>query len=1200
MNIRQVLLLRSKKASCSALVAIGFLVSSATFILPTPARAQSVNAAVHGAVTDSTGAVVPGATVTILNTRTGVSTTTKTDGSGYYIFPSLLIGGPYTVTVTKTGFEDFQSTGLMLNVNSNREVDAKLQVGASSQTVQVKAATVQVETSDTQLKTVVGAQEIEDLPLLARDPVELQKTAPGVVESSDRFGTFSTNGSQTSENNYLLDGVDINDTPLENQGVTPNPDALAEFNVVTSTLNPEFSRNSGAIINEIIKSGTNQIHGDGFEFYRDTFLNNGNYFSRIRPQYHQNLYGGTLGGPIYKNHTFFFLAYQGLRNRTGVTQLTPVPAAGQLTSGNFSADTNQSTSATNGANGLSSNPIPFNLQGPNGPCIANPTAPNPETWADCFPDVNGQIIVPTSNYNSISSKLANAYVPAPNQVRGGTSYYNFNAGNTSASDQGIIRIDEELTKNDAIWASTVFQSNPSTETLPFTGATLPGFAEIDASHIKIFNASYTHTFNPSTLNELRLGYYRFNFAAVNPVQVLPPSSLGFGINPQDAAAASAPYMGLTGFFALGFSTNGPQPRKDSNYDLADNFSKIVGNHNLKFGVHIEKFFVNNPFFYLNNGAFTFAGTGGFSSGDPLIDFMTGIPDSYAQNSGGYIDALAWEDYFYAQDNWKVSDTLTLNYGLGYDVETPFANYQFGGEGIFCWSPTGQSKVFPTAPPGLLYPGDPGCNKNGGDTTKFKNFGPRIGFDWSPDSGLGRLTGAPGQHLFALRGGFGIYYNRDQEEGSLQNLSDAPFGLGSQGAADVGGSPSFANPFQDVANRPGLSEANKFPFVAPTAGATVNFNNYEPLDINSVSPTYAVPYTANFNLNIQRSLPSNMVMMLGYVGSLGMKLVRAYEADQITPAGHAACLANPNCAQNPFVGPFESLIAPQYFTQPGVNSNGTPYYASVGRQHTDGHSNYNSFQAQLTKETSHGLYFTLAYTYSHALDNASGYESSYGGGGPGGAGTNWVPGFQYLSYGDSDYDARHRFVALYNYEIPILHNMNDNAIFREALGGWHVTGTTTMQTGFPVGVFQGGNNRSLWCNGTALAYYGCNDVPETSTFHIPSLNPRKAGNYWFSSAPFSTEPFGTFGNVKRNFFHGPGFNYSNIELYKNFPLGPEGTPRYIEVRLESYNTFNHANFANPDGNFSNGPQFGQITNVIQPGQGDPQPGRAVQLGGKIYF
>jgi hypothetical protein len=1177
----------------SLLIVVGFL------LLPKTGRAQSVNAAVHGSVKDAAGAVVPGATVTALNTSTGISTVTKTDGSGYYIFPALVIGGPYTITVTQSGFQDFQSTGLMLNVNANREVDAKLTVGSAAQTVTVKSATVQVQTSDTQLKTIIGGKEIVDLPLLNRNAVELEKTAPGVMESSDRFGTFSANGSQTSETSFLLDGTDVNDAPLQSAGVTPNPDALAEFNVITSTLNPEFSRNSGAIINEIIKSGTNQIHGDAFEFYRDTFLNNGNYFSVIRPQYHQNLYGGTLGGPIFKNKAFFFLAYQGLRNRTGVTQLTPVPAAGQVSTGNFTADQNQLTSGINGGTGgtgLSTNGIPFAMTGTTGPCAAG------TPWNVCFaPNAAGQIIVPVSNYNPIASKLTSTYVPAPNQVRGGKSYYNFNAGNTQAQDQGIIRLDYELTRNDALWASTIFQSSPSTETLSFLGATLPGFEEVDARHIKIFNASYTHTFNASTLNELRVGYYRFNYAAVEPAKVIQPSSAGFAITPQ-SPSASLPYIGVTGFFDLGFSQDGPQPRIDTNTDFTDNFSKIAGNHSLKFGAHVEKFLVNNPFYFDNNGAYTFSGTGTFSSGDPLIDYLTGIPDSYAQNSGGIIDAVAWEDYFYGQDNWKVTDALTLNYGMGYDLELPFANYQYGGLGVYCWQANNaHSRIFPTAPPGLLYPGDPGCNKYGGNSIKYKNFGPRVGFAWSPDSGPEDLIGTQGAHLFSLRGGFGIYYNRDQEEGTLQNLADAPFGLATSGATDVGGNPSFANPFQDVANRPGLSEPNKFPFVPPTPSqyAGLNFNVFEPLFANSISPGYAVPYTANYNLNIQRALPSNMILQIGYVGSLGRKLIRAYEADQITPAGHAACLANPACIQNRSI---TSALFPQYFTQPGVNSAGNPYYYTVGRQHTDGSSNYNSLQVQLTKQTSHGLYFTLAYTYSHALDNSSGYESSSGGGGPNdaSASVNWVPGFQYLSYGDSDYDARHRFVALYNYEVPLLRGMNDKFLVREILGGWHVTGTTTLQTGFPVGIFQGGNNRSLWCNGSSTSYYGCSDVPETSTFHIPTLNPRATGNRWFSAAPFSTEPLGTFGNVKRNFLHGPGYNYTNLELYKNFPIGGPGTPRNIELRLESYNTFNHANFANPDGNFSDGLQFGQVTNVIQPGTGDPQPGRSVQLGAKFYF
>jgi hypothetical protein len=286
--------------------------------------AQETTASIHGTVTDPTGAVLQNATVTVVNTSTGISITQRSDSKGYFIFPDLHIGGPYTLTVDETRFLRFVSTGIMLDLSSAREINAKLQVGASSQSVRVDSAAVQVETADVQLKNLIGAAEIVDLPTLGRDAVQLQKTAPGVVESSDRMGTFSTNGSQTQENSYLLDGADINDILLNQPGVTPNPDALAEVNIISSTINPEFSRNSGAIVDEALKSGTNQFHGDGFEFYRDTFLNNGNYFSATRPVFHQNVFGGTLGGPIYKNRAFFFVAYQGLRNSTAQTQLTRV------------------------------------------------------------------------------------------------------------------------------------------------------------------------------------------------------------------------------------------------------------------------------------------------------------------------------------------------------------------------------------------------------------------------------------------------------------------------------------------------------------------------------------------------------------------------------------------------------------------------------------------------------------------------------------------------------------------------------------------------------------------------------------------------------------------------------------------------------------------------------------------------------------
>jgi hypothetical protein len=1176
-------------------------------ILPTAhIHAQATTASIHGTVTDPSGAVLAKATVTALNTSTGISNTQMTDSKGYFLFPDLHIGGPYSVTVEVQGFQRFTATGIILNLSSARQVDAKLQVGASSQSVQVNSDVLQVETADVQLKSVIGSSRIEDLPTLGRDAVQLQKTAPGVVEASDREATFSTNGSQTQENSYLLDGTDINDILLNQPGIVVNPDALAEVNIISSTIDPQFSRNSGAIVDEALKSGTNQFHGSAFEFYRDTFLNNGNYLSTTRPPFHQNIYGGTLGGPIKTNRAFFFVAYQGLQNNTAQTTLTPVFSNDQR-NGNFSADESQ----------LSNKPIPFpaGLEGPSGFCPAG------TPWNVCFPGSQ----IPSSAFNSIAINLLSKYVPAANYTSAGINYYNFNAPNTDSDNQGIARIDYQLSSKDALWGSAIFDSNSATNTLPLpsttatgTGATLPGFAANNSSNIMIFNASWTHIFSSTMLNELRAGYFRFNYAELEPAAstIAQPSSFGFNIIPQDPSVGALPLMNVNGYFALGFSDNGPQPRIDQNYNYFDNFSKVAGNHDLKFGASVERIVMRSPFFTNNSGNFFFNPSATYSTGDPAADFLLGIPATYGQGSGFYVDVRAWRFYGYAQDHWKATNTLTLAYGTGYDVETPYANLQYSGVGVTCWYPGNQqSTVFTGAPPGTLYPGDPGCNKYGSPTTHWDHMSPRIGFAWSPNGGLGALSGQDG-HAFAVRGGFGVYWNRLQFEGAQINSNDPPFSLNSVGAAALGGSPSFANPFQDVAGTPGASyPANPFPYSVPKPGQDVNFQSLYPLEMDNLTSDFDVPYTYNFNLNVQRSLPSNMVLTVGYVGSVGRRLARAQEGDPITQQGHNDCLSGTgtgapitlggqtlSCLQ--LIGS-QSLFFPGQKLQPGVVPgsqipgvfpNGVPYYLSIGGMHTSGASNYNSLQVSLTKNPTHGLYFSLAYTYSHALDNASSLEDSVANG----WGINYVPGYTQLSYGDSTYDARNRFVALYNYEIPLPRMWLDEPIVQYTLGGWHFAGVTALQNGFPVTVYAGGVYNSLYCD--QFSFVNCPDVPDTSTFNIKTLNPRKSGHYWFDTSTFSPEPIGTFGNVKRNFFHGPGFNYSNFEIYKNVPVGSESS-RYLQLRLEAYNAFNHANFANPNGNYGAGPTvFGVITSVDQPinAGGDPQPARAIQLGAKFYF
>lgn len=1163
-------------------------------LLPTPkAYAQASSSNVYGTVTDSTGAVVAGAKVTLTNTGTNISQSTTTNSKGLYIFPQITTGN-YSITITKRGFQSFKTSGLYLEVNASREIDAVLKVGSSATTVRVQASQVAVETSDTQLKTEISSHTIESMPLIGRNVVMLQKMAPGVVESSDRFGTYSSDGNQTPQNSYIYDGVDINDGPLQQAGFTPDPDSLSQFQVVLSTLNPEYARNSGAIDIEVSKSGTNQFHGEGFEQYRNSFLNSVPFTlapnQHFAPPYHRNIYGGNLGGPILKNKAFFFVSYQGIRQSTSANNSSFTFSPEEL-AGNFSSS-NPLEGGTTGTTAFSSNPIPFNI----GSCIADPASKTPETWADCFP--NGTASIPVADLNSIALKLAKQFGPAPNGTVGGYPAYFFTAGNTAASDQGIIHIDYHPTSSDTFWSSVSFQSEPTTSGLPFGGASVPGFTERDTFHVKVFSGSWTHIFSPTLVNQLRGGYYRDNQNSVNPQTPVLPSSYGFNISPQDTAGAGLPVISILNGPTLGFTIQGPQPRIDSNMEFYDDVSKVIGNHNLKFGARYEQFRVFNPFNYINDGYYTYDGTGSYSSGNSLLDYMMGVPDQYLQSSGAVINVRSAEYYAYAQDNWKVSNTLTLNYGLIWDVETPWLNLQYGGIGATCWSLSSQvSTVYPDSAPGLLYPGDKGCNQAAGVPTHWDHIGPRVGFAYSPVTGPKFLVGSSDTHAFSVRGGFGVYYNRDQEEGSLQNLSSPPFFIESQGALDFGGSPGFANPFADVTGNG--SEPSPFPYTRPPVGTP---DNVPFLDINAFSHNYTQPTVYNFNLNIQRELPSQMVLTVGYVGELGRHLIDVVDGDPITPAGHAACVAEGAAcigsaavrSQQHYYYPGHTALA--NITDPIDQAYGLPWYLGVGVQSSEGVSSYNALQVQLQKAPTHGLSLNLSYTYSHSLDNGSGLESS----GFNGRGYNSYPGFSYLSYGNSDFDVRQRLSYMMVYQVPILGFMRHNLAAREALGGWTISGYGAVETGFPITLYQSAGSNSGWCD-SAFNYYSCPDSPNTSTFNEQTYsNPRAHGMLAFNTSVFSPEPIGTFGNTKRNYFAGPGENYTDAKLSKNFYIGSSQT-RYVQIGMEAQNVFNHTNFSAPSGNFSSG-AFGQVTNVLTPvnADGDPTPARVVALAGKIVF
>lgn len=1141
------------------------------FLLCLQLWSADVTARIRGTVTDPSGAVLANARVVATNVQTGQAYNAQSQSNGSYELLNLPIG-TYNLSATAPGFEAFAVTGIKLNIDQIYVQDAKLSLGGTTEKVEVQANAVQVDTTNMQLSNVVESKQIVDLPLIGRNWTQLEQLQPGVQASSDRFGTFSANGSQTQQSSFLINGTDTNDLPLNTPMYVPSPDALSQFNLITSSLNPEYDRNSGAIVSASVKTGTNAYHGDVFEFYRDTFLNNHNFFQLTAPVFHQHIFGGTLGGPVLKDNAFFFLSYQGLRGVqpqtvAANTVYTPAELTGNWSTTPTGTATNFWTKPVNGKS--TTNAIPGTL-------LAGTGCPAGSTWGSCFqPGGFGTPVlpIPTKAFNPVAQALIQKFVPAPN---GPNNEFLFNPSTVSVQDQGIARLDGNVTAKDQLWGVLVFQHAPSSETLPFTGGTLPGFGDQSSRETHQFTASWTHILSSASLNEFRLGYSRFNFDAVEPINPVLPSSAGFQISPQNTASAGLPLMSITGMFSLGFSSNGPQPRKDQTYQLTDNYSKIVGNHSLKFGYEGRRFNVDNPFFGRNNGSFAFGGAGTFSTMNPGLDFLLGNPDSFGQGAGGFIRAVAYESYIYGQDQFKLRDNLTITYGAGWQIDTPLHNRQFGGEAIACFVPGQQSGVFPTAPTGLVYPGDPHCNDAGGAQIHWKHVGPRIGFAWAPS--LGVLSGGE-SHKLSIRGGYGIYFDRTEEESSLQNLGTPPFGLSSAGALDFTGSTAsaFVNPFQDI--NTGQTFGNKFPFSFPTPGAAVNFTPFEPIGISTYSPQFSAPYSENINLTIERELPSAIVARLSYVGALGRHEQIDSEANPISQAGHDACLADQNCINN---RNSQSKLFPTHTAFAPGN-----LIASVGTINTTGTSNYNSLQLSATKGMSHGLLFQASYTWAHSLDNGSSFENSGFGGLTRGF-NQFVPS---LNYGDSNFDARNRFVFSPVYNIPNWKGLPGLHWLPDPIGkGWEVSGILTLAQGFPIDIRTSAGSLSLFCSAN-FQFYACPDVPNQIA-PIKFEDPRVGKNFWFDPSSFQSEAVGTFGNTHRNPLHGPGLNNTDFAIYKNVFFWPGSESKYLQLRLESYNVFNHTQFIyNSTGSITSS-LLGRITAA--------QPGRQSQLAVKIYF
>jgi hypothetical protein len=1160
------------KSILSAGIRLYFLLSVVVLLtlygLLAPSLYADANGRIRGTVVDSQGAAISGAEVKIVNTDTNYERTVTTSDVGTFDAPDLT-PGTYSVTVSKTGFRTYKETKINVQATATYALTATLEVGEMSATVEVVAEKLQADTTTMQLGGDLATSDLTDFPLLNRAWVNLQQTLPGVVASSDRFSSnFSTNGSRTQSNDYLVNGTDSNDLPLNTPiANTISPDAISEVKVVDSTLNPEYGRNSGATMSVITKSGTNDWHGTAFEFYRDTFMNARDFFSPVGPgsvpPFHQNQFGGTVGGPIVKNKLFFFFSYQGTRQFAGTAELTPVFTSAQL-GGNFNAGNDLDPSTGKPLISESNTIAPVALWGDGAsPCpVGGPQcAANTTAYSSLF----STGVVPTQDFNTVSTNLVKAFVPAANEPN---NKYGFSNNTLSSPDQYLGRLDYNLGVNDNLSFYLFWQKGATQETLPFIGANLPGFSETDTEKVYQYTFSETHTFSQHLVNEFRVGYNRFNYNAVEPTTPVAPSTYGFtGINPQDTAGQGVPVVSINSYFTLGFSEDGPQPRLDDTGQLIDNMSYQTGKHSFKWGIDFRRQHVSNPFYFLNNGAFFYNGAGEFSTGDTAVDFLLGIPDQYAQSSGNYIDARNYEFYSYVQDQWKLKPNLTFTYGIGWQIDTPLTDLFNHGVAIDSFNLGQQSTVFPGAPQGLVFPGDQGVN-SAGYYTHYNNFAPRIGFAWHPVS---KLT---------VRAGAGIYYDNSEEELTLQNLLAPPFALEDFGIGDVGGSPSFATPFTDISGAGSIP--NKYPFTPPTVGASIDWGFYEPMELNVVQHNFNTPYVENRQLTVQYQFAPTILSTFSYVGSNGHRLEGVVEG---LPYNAAACLAIANC-------PGDRIIEFEFPQVSAFSEAPSNIFGSEGEQCTCLHSNYNSFQASVEKSASHGLTLRASYTYAHSLDNSSSFENAQG---------TVVPGNYQATYGDSAFDARQRFVMEYLYTIP---DWGFHHLPSKITKGWTFSGITTFQTGFPITLSES-DYRTLRCT-PEISFYGCWDRPNIVA-PVKYENPRadqtvsgNTGNFWFAPASFAEEgctSYGQtistcgygFGNAGRNFFHGPGINTTDLSFYKNTQI----TERLrLQLRGDLFNAFNHASFANPTGNITSA-LFGQITSTSI-------PGRIAQLSASINF
>ncbi len=1140
---------------------------------PVSALRASVTGSIAGAVTDPSGASIAGAKVTLHNPDSGLRQETKSGSDGNYEFLVVPVGEHYSLEVEANGFKTYTQTGITLLVNQRMRVDALLTLGTEAQAVEVSAQAVQVETRATQLGDVIGSQKMLSLPLNGRSYIDLLGLQAGVVDQTtnrqltDRpvagdgdTGNFSVNGGREASNGFLVNGGSVEEARNNGVGLVPNLDSIQEFRVLTNAFDAEYGGFAGATVNVITKSGTNSVHGSAFEFLRNGDLDSRNYFDIERGIFNRNQFGGTIGGPIRKDRWFIFGDYQGTRQARGLsTGLITVPTLAQR-----AGDVGSLISPTATVMG---GPGPADMQNVLSQRLGY-TVTNGELYY--FPGCNTTLrcvfpngIIPTKAFDSAAAGTMQ-FIPLPNV--GNSQFSAASAEQRIRDDKFSVRSDYN-SQNLGNWSLYYsFDDTLLNNPFPGSGANVPGFAADNPQRAQQAVLSNTRSFGPNKVNEARIAVLRLAVDLLvpegglgNPTQWGFPTG-GLGLIP-DPFREGVPTIGLN-MMGVSFGLPNCQAAQFNNtYQAADNFSMVRGRHTLKFGGETHQLQLNvrgRPL----NGAYSFAGG---ETGSDFADYLLGAPDSFNQAGPSHFDGRSLYAGLFVQDSYKVTSNLTLNYGVRWEFSQWFRDSgPESGCAIQALHFGVQSVLFPTAPEGLLCPGDPGVPP-GLAPDRYNNFAPRVGAAYSPgftDGVLGKMFGGPGKS--SIRASYGMFYTTLEGLTQFYEVGDAPANLFFVAPTQV----YLDQPFE--ARRSANNPGQRFPFT--NNPQTINFAQFLPI---TASPGFdynnKLPYENHYDFTIQRQISGSSLLTVAYVGTEGHHLIVQREAN---PGNAALCLATPGC------GPFgEDSI---YTLPNGQSVNGTrPHSVTSGRflslgrldfssndfTSTIANSDYNALQITFEKRVG-DVRLLAAYTWSKSIDNDSALNEM-------------VNPFNYeLSRSISSFDVPQNFVVSYMWDLPF-GKLTSSSLGKALIGGWSLTGITRFSKGTPITM--GESNDYSLCGCSGVDYPNYNDQP------IQTFNPRVSANHqYFSTTPFSMETLGVGGDSARRFFYGPGINNFDLALHKMMKVR-EGIK--LEYRAEFFNAFNHAQFINPSGNIISS-TFGDVTSARDP--------RIIQMALKLAF